>query len=180
MPQPLIVGFYAGPGAGKSSLCAGLFAELKWRGLEVEEALEFAKDKVWEESFKVLEDQIYIFGKQLHRINRLADKVDVILTDSPLLFSLIYAKDASEAFKTLVLEEHRKFPSLNIRVLRQKIYNPAGRMQTEAEAKRLDVTIAEMLTKYGVETTTILGSPSHIPMLADLVEERLKLVKSKE
>ncbi len=42
--------------------------------INCEMALEFAKDKVWEESFKTMDDEIYIFGKQFHKIWRL--KVD--------------------------------------------------------------------------------------------------------
>ena len=66
----LIVNLFAGPGTGKSTVCAQLFSELKWDGISCEMALEFAKDKVWEESYSVLENQTYIFGKQLHRITR--------------------------------------------------------------------------------------------------------------
>ena len=65
-------------------------------------ALEYAKDKVWEESYGVLENQIYIFGKQLHRVWRLIDKVDIIITDAPILMSLIYGSRESEEFHALV------------------------------------------------------------------------------
>jgi len=62
--ETLIVNLFGGPGTGKSTLCADLFAKLKWRHTNCEMALEFAKDKVWEESFKVLDNQIYIFGQR--------------------------------------------------------------------------------------------------------------------
>ncbi len=61
----LIVNLFGGPGAGKSTMAAGLFSELKWRGINCELATEYAKEKVWEESYAIFENQIYIFGKQL-------------------------------------------------------------------------------------------------------------------
>ena len=66
----LVVNLFGGPGCGKSTVAALLFGKLKQHGVNCEMALEYAKDKVWEESFKTLEDQIYIFGKQLHKIWR--------------------------------------------------------------------------------------------------------------
>ena len=79
--KTLVVNFCAGPGAGKSILCAATFAALKWRGVSAEMALEYAKDKVWEETETVFKNQLYIFGKQQYRMHRLDGKVDVIVTD---------------------------------------------------------------------------------------------------
>ena len=172
----LVVNLYGGPGTGKSSTAAGLFSELKWRGHLTEMALEFAKDKVWERSTAVLDNQIYIFGKQHHRLWRLRDQVDVVVTDSPLLNSLIYgAKNTSSQFHELVLSEHRKLWNLNIFLERLKDYDPKGRLQTEDEAKAIDQQVQEMLVKLTGETyQTLPAEPGSIPLLADRVEEVLK------
>ena len=96
--KTLIVNFYGGPGTGKSTMAARVFSELKEMGLNVELATEYAKDLTWQESFEVLANQLYVFAKQQHRIWRLNGKVQIILTDAPLLISLVYGKETSRFF----------------------------------------------------------------------------------
>lgn len=40
---------------------------------------EYAKDLTWQESFKVLKNQIYVWTKQYQWLYRLRDKVDLIV-----------------------------------------------------------------------------------------------------
>lgn len=86
----LVVNLFDSPGTGKSSEMAYIFYQLKSRGINAEKASEFAKDKVWEESVEVFKNQAYIFGKQYFRLSRVAGKVDVVITDSPILLSMFY------------------------------------------------------------------------------------------
>ena len=72
----LIVNLYGAPGAGKSTGAAYVFSQLKMHGINAELVTEFAKDKVWEESKAVFQNQAYIFGKQYFRISRVQGKVD--------------------------------------------------------------------------------------------------------
>lgn len=140
-----IINLFAGPGSGKSTMAASLFAELKKLGVNAELVTEYAKDCVWEGRLYTLTNQIYIFGKQLHRLFRVVDKVDVVVTDSPILFSIIYAPNYSANFSNLVKEVFANFKNINLFVRRSSKYNPIGRTQTEEEAVALDSKIEDLL-----------------------------------
>ena len=170
----LVVNLFAGPSTGKSSTMAGVFSEIKWRGIDAEMAPEYAKEKVWEESYKVLENQIYIFGKQLHTIHRLIGKVDCVITDSPLLLSLIYGRHMTKAFHDLVLETFNSHRTLNIFLNRKKKYNPNGRMQTSEEACLIDDEIKQMLINNEIEFVEIDSEPKSTEIIANMIQLGIK------
>jgi hypothetical protein len=151
----IVINLFAGPGSGKSTTCAGVFSKLKLAGVNCEMALEYAKDKVWENSLDVLDDQIYVFGKQLHRLNRLKGKVDVIITDSPILLSIIYNKEASNYLDDLVIEQFHKFNNLNYYVVRDESFNPKGRVQNHEESMEKDDEIKTLLNEHNISYTTV-------------------------
>src|SRR5690625_848398 len=140
MVKTLVLNLFGGPGTGKSTMAMHVAALLKWQGRNIELATEYAKDKVWEGSLNVLTNQIYIFGKQHHRLHRLQNQVETIITDAPILLSLVYARDNPELCE-LVKAENAKNNNLNIFLERVKPYNPKGRTQDEAGARKLDLEI---------------------------------------
>ena len=151
MNKPIVVNLISGPGAGKSTTAAGVFFDLKRLGINAEMALEFAKDKVYEEAFRTMDDQIYIFAKQYHKLWRLRDKVDVIITDSPLLVSLYYNKEESKHFNDLVVEQYHKFNNICYFIKRAGEYHSEGRLQTAEESEQIDKEIINLLEKYDIE-----------------------------
>lgn len=170
----LVVNLFGGPGCGKSSTMAGVFAELKWRGRTVEMASEWVKQKVWGGHTKVLEDQVYIFGKQSHIIHDLTvGKVEAIITDAPLLLSVGYGKMESPEFHQLVLEAFQRSRNLNIFLNRIKPYDPNGRMQTEEEAQDLDRDFKKLLERYSFPYFEFDACRESVFKIADLVEHRL-------
>lgn len=144
----LVVNLYGGPGSGKSTLAAGVFSLLKLQNINAELVTEFAKELVWDESLKVLECQEYVFGEQYRRLKRLEGKVDVAITDSPLLLSNIYGDPDNPDFHQLVLEKYREFDNLDVIVCRVKPFNPAGRLQNEGESRNLDKKISEWVRDH--------------------------------
>lgn len=148
----IVINLIGGPCSGKSTLAAGIFYKLKCLNINCEMALEFAKDKVWEESNKTLDDQIYIFGKQYHKIWRLKDKVSVIITDSPLLMSVYYNKNQSDYFNAFILEQFNRFNNKNYFIERNdKTFAQEGRLQNLEQSKEIDKSLLDILNKYKIE-----------------------------
>lgn len=175
----LVVNLFGAPGAGKSTGAAYIFSRLKMAGINAELVTEFAKDKVWEESKAVFKNQAYIFGKQYFRISRLQDKVDVVITDSPILLSSFYNTDDTLGieFDALIKKIFNSYESLNVFVNRVKPYNPAGRFQTESESDTLGAEMHYFLAKMEVECKEIDGC---IEDYNDLVAMIIDLVKSQD
>ena len=147
----LVVNLFAGPGTGKSTTMAHIFAELKWKGIDCEMVTEYAKDKVWEGSEHILDNQYYVSGKQYHKLKRLMGKVDVIITDSPILFGLIYGDQEPEEFHGLLVKYHNTFNNFNLFLKRTKAYNPNGRVQKNIEEAIVkDKEVKRMLSNRGI------------------------------
>ena len=155
----ILVNLFGAPGAGKSTGAAYIFSKLKMLGVNAELVTEFAKDKVWEESKAVFNNQAYIFGKQYFKISRCADKVDVVVTDSPLLLSLIYNNDPvlGEEFNNLVRKVFNSYNSRNYYLKRTKEYNPVGRFQNEAESDQIGDKILNLLNDEGIYFVSTTG-----------------------
>ena len=169
LEKPIVINLYGGPGTGKSTSAAQIFAELKWNGINSEMTLEFAKEKVWEESVKVLDDQIYIFAKQLHKMRRLIGKVDVIITDSPLLFSIMYDVTNNENLKNLVLDVYKEFNNFDVLLKREKPFEQAGRLQNEEKARGLDDQIKTILDEYAGGHVTFPANKASASQIAGII-----------
>lgn len=175
----LVVNLFGGPGQGKSTLAAGIFYELKQQGVNCELVTEFAKDMVWEESFKVLENQLYVFAQQSHRLFRLKDKVDVIIVDSPLLLNLYYGRNFSDTFKTLIKEVFYEYDNLCYLVEKEdRPYNEVGRMQTEEEAALVHKEVIDILENEQLAFKILRRSESDISSAAAVAYVALDVMRT--
>jgi hypothetical protein len=164
----LVVNLFAGPGAGKSTMAAAVFANLKANGVMAELVSEFAKECAWEGREGPLKCQPYVFGEQLWRLERLRDRdVEIAVTDSPILLSRQFMPDTDpDEFFDAVLAYHKRQTRLNVVLTRVKPYDTRGRFQNAAEAQALDVLIRHDLEKNDRIDCEVPGDPENAPMIA--------------
>lgn len=153
----IVINLWGGPGAGKSTLAAGIFYQLKISGANVELITEYAKDMCYEERGNVLSDQNYIFAKQNRRLLRLLGKnIDFAVTDSPLPTGLLYTTDEYftkfPSFESFVIESFNGYTNYNVVLNRVHKYSPVGRIQSnEEEAIVYDKKLDVLLTKHNID-----------------------------
>ena len=151
------INLLGGPGAGKSTMAAWLFAHLKLAGYKCELVTELVKSYAWEGRTINGFDQYNIFGKQMKREEiPLKGGADFIITDSPIVLSAFYGAKYDvkgwEVFLMASEEFERIYPSMNILLQRdsEKVYEPLGRFQTAEEALAIDGEIEGMLKSYNM------------------------------
>ncbi|MCK9369728.1 ATP-binding protein [Candidatus Dojkabacteria bacterium] len=149
-----IINFFGSPGSGKSTLCSGVFYELKMAGLNVEIVTEYAKDMVWENRANILADPIYMLAKQHRRIARLQGLVDYVVVDSPIILSHFYLPKVcpyKETLEKLIDEVFHMYDNINIFINRSHIYSEVGRRETESEANVISNKIKSFLDENSIK-----------------------------
>lgn len=144
--KTLYVNLISGPGAGKSTLAAGLYWYMKtqsYNNLVIELVREYAKDLVWLGDTNLLRNQPHVTQKQYERMTMLKDKVDIAITDSPLLLGLVYGEYPPN-FIDNVIAMHKEFLNINIFIKRNLHYEETGRLQSEKQALEKDREIRKI------------------------------------
>jgi len=156
MKLKYVINLFGGPGVGKSTVAAGLFSLMKKENYNVEFVTEYAKELTYEGRYNVLDqDQLYVFAKQHRKILRLKNKVDWIISDSPLLLSSVYSEmnpyniHDHSIFEKLVFNINEKYGNIDILLLRNKDYEykQEGRYQDEEGALFVDKAIKRVIDK---------------------------------
>lgn len=148
-----VINLYAGPGAGKSTVAAGLFSLMKSLGLRVELVGEVAKDYTYQRDQKSIRNQLLLLAEQDARLRRLVGEVDWVVTDSPLPLSLAYADpdEYGEWFDEAVQGAFYRYDNFDFFIRRVKPYATFGRSQTESEALALDIQVRAIFTDFAEE-----------------------------
>lgn len=178
--KTVVVNLFGGPGVGKSTLGAELFVRFKQCGVSCEMIQEYVKGWAWEGRKVGPLDQVYILAKQLKMESRLYGKVDLIITDSPLLMSPIYERfyqntGASEPMAMTILKTAVDFgvEHVNFFLGRHFAYTQDGRYEDEAMAKKVDTWIRTFLDFHRLPYRAIEQEENAINVIAGVVKKML-------
>lgn len=180
--RTIIVNLFAGAGAGKTTCAWEIASELKKRGIETEYVSEYAKELVWDNNMEMLdgslEHQQILYLEQKRRIDRLIGKVDVVVTDSPTLLSIMYLKEPNKDFEAKAIEEYKQNQNFNLFINRGKEYQQAGRIHSLQESKAVDNKIKQFLKSNNIYFGTYYHSTVNV--LVDNIVKNLNNVQSEK
>lgn len=184
MKKTIVINLIGGPGTGKTTFATNLFTKMKQKGISCEFVEEFAKGLVWEGREFALKDQLYIFANQNHNLLRVKGKVNVIITDSPLLLSIYYNsilpneyKLKEGVFNKFVLNTFNSFENLVYLMQRNFDYVKEGRYQSEEESTVIQKEIESILKKENIEYEKIYGNEESLNKIVSIVEVLLSAYK---
>lgn len=177
-----VVNFIAGPGCGKSTISALIFAHLKLNHNVVEYVQEFAKQLVWMKDDN-LNNQYYVSSQQSKLFTQMEGLVEFIVTDGPIIQGLYYnlfnRDNTSDVKKTeeLILNKYHHFLNINIFLERGEFpYETQGRQQTEQQAREIDVILKHLLNRHHIPFVCFPGNcePSNIQKIMDFILSQTK------
>lgn len=161
-----VISLYSGPGSGKSTLSAELYAIMKYKHLSVEMVREVAKEWAFDNRKIGPFDQISIIGEQIKRESSLFGQVNYIITDSPVALGAFYFEhNHNQMFMSDMVEQYYKFCNKNnikfknFFLTRQSYYEQHGRFETRSEAKVVDAGLQLFMDTCGYKYD-ILNNPN--------------------
>lgn len=175
--KTIVVNLLGGSGLGKSTIAAAAFAELKMRKQHCELVREYVKELAWAGKAVGPYGQSIIYGRQLERESDLYGKVDIIVTDSPLILCPVYQSHYSGhdtikhvIFKDLETAKANGVIHLNFLLDRQKEFDQRGRYEDEETAKLMDSKVKAFLVYHGIEHISVnVPDSERVKFIADTV-----------
>lgn len=145
-----LIQFFAGPGSGKSTACARVYAYLKENNTNAEMHREIYKDLVWQKNAQIGQTTLGVTAtaNTAHQQLMLFDGgAEVVLTDGPVSLGSVYSPSPVFPAMTYLFEDEllaRDVLVHNIFIERVKPYNPFGRTQTAENAMLLDTRMEDL------------------------------------
>lgn len=152
-----VINLFGAPGAGKTTLAAMIFAEMKQRHINCELVTEFAKKAVWEKRDLAMQNEILLFANKHHELHVLTGQVEYIILDSPLLLTVVYNTLYGQVanLNSLAESEHERFDNINLFIINNSSeHSMDGRVHDEKEVKRIEEKLTQLY--YSMEHTSEL------------------------
>lgn len=151
-----VINFFGGPSAGKTTNALEFASMLKKARLDVTYVPEVAYEKVLDENYGALDDQLFLLGEQAHRLYRVKDKFDWVVTDAPLILMIHYIEKSNKKFgkaggwkahmNEVILQTFDQYENYNFFVERgDRKFLQMGRVQDEAESREIDGKIQDIM-----------------------------------
>jgi len=142
-----VINCFSGAGAGKSTVALLLAGLLKQSGVDCEYVDEWHKMSVWLNHGNVLQHPEMMLANQHQKLWALEGKVDVVVSDCPLLLFAPYAREYIpnypwDEFERLSISINDKYDNYNVWITRNPaIFKQQGRVQTLEESITMDKKI---------------------------------------
>lgn len=156
--KTVVVNLFSGSGTGKSTLASALFSELKIKSHNVELVREYIKEWAHENRKPGKFDQLFILGNQSRNEGHLYGKMDILITDSPLLLIPFYEQFLihTSIVEPTVLNfmkyaEQNGVTYLNFWLERLDTFDTRGRYETAEQAKEIDFQLRSWLESKSIK-----------------------------
>ena len=142
----ILINLLGAPSVGKSTTAGKLFATLKGMDLNAELVQEYVKTWAWDQRKISPYDQFYFFGKETHNQSHLFNKVDFIISDSPVMLTAFYQLYSQQENSLREICKHfydmaEKLDGVrvvNFLLTRKKKFSTKGRFHTEKQSDEID------------------------------------------
>lgn len=127
-------------------------------------AMEFPKELLYEENWKLMSDQLMILAEQNRRLRRLEGKVDYVIAENPMLMGVTYKPvNYYKRFDSFCLEVFNSYNNINFLLKRVTPYIPIGRRQSEDSANGKRSEIVDLIKKNKIPIEAVVESNRNAP-----------------